>query len=539
MGGDSGRHRQVVQGPRTEVVECPHFAGDRTGRSSWDFLRRWPCRAGPASSPESARNGGVGGSVALPQGTAWAFLKSVCEAALLPTAGGKPVVALEVENQRRLAPPENFLGDLITTLWRRLTGRKGAVKTPSASTAPNYTNARSVDPTQKPKPAATADTSSATRTASATSGRAPPPSSAPAAPLRRPSTTKPKPAPEEPSVEAGEEAREREQVRVLSHGGHSRFLGGPVASGGTSTVFEIVDTPNLVAKVFSDDYLAKFGSVTEEKVKAQHEKAADLTEYDQIIWPRTSIYRPDGQWIGYSMRKTDGVLLNRMVLPRLQEKYFPHLDRFHVVDILVQIVDGVIALHRLDTFVGDFNFSNFVVNSGPSRVFFIDTDGFQVDNHSCLFVKPEYLPPEHIDKNANTVTRDEKSDSFSLSILLFQALMKMRHPYDTVGGGDLIDNLKNGHFPYGLGGMAPGRDGAIPEGPWYVMWSHLPWGLKNAFIQMFTEGARKPELRPSVDEWRKLLTKYGGELGRGYHERDLLPAQAKTAAYRGRVQPGG
>lgn len=431
------------------------------------------------------------------------------------------------------------MADLIA-IWRRLTGRKVVAPIPVAD--PIVTASASTftmtPPSSPPSTIAAAPPRRGSHPAQ-TNANVPPlaRTASTAARVDGPALAVPEEVPD--SVENDPVISEPPRVRVVSHGGHSRYLGDPIAYGGTSTVFEIAGASHLVAKVFDEEHLATFGSTIEAKVKAQLSKKDQLGNSKSIVWPRTSIYRPDGKWIGYSMPRTYGVLLNRMTFPKLQAKYFPDLDRFNVVHVLLQIIDGVVDLHGQQIYVGDFNFENFVVNTTATQVYFIDTDGYQIDNHPCLFVRPEYIPPEHIDRDASEIVRSPESDSFSLAILLFQALMKMRHPYDTVGGGDLIDNLRDGHFPYGSGGVAPGRDGAIPEGPWYVMWSHLPWDLKAAFIQTFTAGARTPSARLAIEEWRRLLTKYGVELGRGFHDKALLPAQAKLSVYKGKIKPGG
>ena len=99
------------------------------------------------------------------------------------------------------------------------------------------------------------------------------------------------------------------------------------------------------------------------------------------------------------------------------------------------------------------------------------------------------IAPEHHGANLKVVDRTPESDLFSLAILMFKCLMLGRHPYDSVGGGDVQENLRRGHFPYGTGGAAPGFQGAIPNGPWYLIWSHLSFDLKTLLIRTFTDGA--------------------------------------------------
>lgn len=96
-----------------------------------------------------------------------------------------------------------------------------------------------------------------------------------------------------------------------------------------------------------------------------------------------------------------------------------------------------------------------------------------------------------------------------------------------------MENLRWGHFPYGTGGAAPGREGAIPAGPWYLIWSHLSFELKSLLIRTLRDGAGDPAARARPSEWVIAFEKYASGLKKGHHEAALRPATPKLAGLKG------
>ena len=111
--------------------------------------------------------------------------------------------------------------------------------------------------------------------------------------------------------------------------------------------------------------------------------------------------------------------------------------------------------------------------------------------------------------------------------MLFKTLMLGRHPFDVVGGESPVENIRKGHFPYGLGG------GGIPKGPWFNIWSHLPYKLKEQLVRTFKDGAHQAGERTDTAQWLDLLTVYQREMGRGWHDPTLKPHAPKSKDYKG------
>ena len=199
------------------------------------------------------------------------------------------------------------------------------------------------------------------------------------------------------------------------------------------------------------------------------------------------------------MTRADGVPLSKLAHPMLCRQHVPDLNRVHIVRFLVAIIKTLGQLHGAGVCLGDINLNNFLYDHATGTVTLIDCDSYQVEvkghMYPCLVGAVDMIPPEHHGVNLGNVRRTPESDLFSLSILIFRCLMLGRHPYDFVGGDTVVENLRGGHFPYGTGGAAPGREGAIPAGPWYLIWSHLSFELKSLLIRTLREGAGDINLR--------------------------------------------
>ena len=223
--------------------------------------------------------------------------------------------------------------------------------------------------------------------------------------------------------------------------------------------------------------------------------------------------------------------MNLLAHAMAYREQFPNLDRPAVVAYLLNLLGTLKELHTVGVMVGDYNLANFLCYPGSDTVTLIDCDSWQVNaagqTFHCPVAAPDMLAPELQDKELGKISRTLESEHFSLAILLFKVLMLGRHPYDVVGGAGPVENIRKGHFPYGQGG------GGIPKGPWFNIWSHLPFKLKEQLIGTFKEGAPDASARTSISEWIDVLNLYQRELGRGWHDTQMKPVTPKPKEYRG------
>lgn len=323
-------------------------------------------------------------------------------------------------------------------------------------------------------------------------------------------------------------------LTVSNSAGESvQLAGAPFAQGGEAAVFVVPAYPGVVVKIFHPHVLQTRGDVLREKIIAMSGEPgfAAFKQHPGLAWPRFPVFDDRQQWRGFAMRRCDGVRMNVLAHAMAYREHFPALDRRRVVAYLLDLLGTVRDLHAANVMIGDYNPANFLCHRGDAAVTLIDCDSWQVDaagrTYRSAVAAPDMLAPELLGKELGAVSRTLESERFSLAILLFKVLMLGRHPFDVVGGSSPVDNIRNGYFPYGVGG------GGIPKGPWFNIWSHLPFKLKESLIHTFKEGCRDPSARASAEEWIDLLRLYQRDMGRGWHTMDIKPTAPKPKEYRG------
>jgi DNA-binding helix-hairpin-helix protein with protein kinase domain len=330
--------------------------------------------------------------------------------------------------------------------------------------------------------------------------------------------------------------RRERTVLVFDKAGQAQVLGDEIARGGEGSVHLLASKHAVVVKLYHPELLARRSTQLREKVNAmiglrQHFASSSLA------WPALSVHDEHGSWIGYAMRRAGGVPLAKLAHPMLCQKHVPGLDRITVTRLLVTIVRTLGSLHGAGVILGDINLNNFLYDPATGAVTLIDCDSYQVTAEGrlfpCVVGAADMIPPEHHGKTLADVQRTAESDLFSLAILIFRCLMLGRHPYDFVGGGTVVENLCGGRFPYGMGGSAPGRNGAIPAGPWYLIWSHLSFEIKSLLIRTLLNGAADPTVRARPSEWLIAFDKYATGLAKGYHDVALRPSLQKSSERKG------
>lgn len=293
-----------------------------------------------------------------------------------------------------------------------------------------------------------------------------------------------------------------------------------VGSGGEGSVY-VAKKPlsggKIAIKIFSPRKLSdnslyrKISTMVE--IGKRNQKS--LVNHSSIAWPKLSVFDKDKRFFGYAMKHVPGKPLTKLANSKIYENHFPDMDREKVAQMLICLWKSVQFLHERDIYIGDVNLNN-VMCSSHYQTCWIDVDSFQIWNsdnptsfYPCPVGRPELTAPEHQGiENFAEVRRNRESDLFSLAILTFQCLMLGRHPFEHIGGGSPVDNLRKGHVPYLSGGAIPGREGGVPPGPWYNMWDWYTRKVKVLFQRALKDGFHDVKLRPSANEWIKAMKAY-------------------------------
>ncbi len=273
-----------------------------------------------------------------------------------------------------------------------------------------------------------------------------------------------------------------------------------VASGGEGTIFT-TDIPNAVAKIYK---LEKIDKAKHEKLKLMLTKSIDC---EGICFPLAIIYNSKNEFVGYLMKKAQGMELQKCVfIPQLLKKRFPNWKKNDTVQLCVTILQKLKYLHERNIILGDINPNNILVVS-PNEVYFVDTDSFQIEGFPCPVGTINFTAPEIQRKKYETFLRSIGNERFAVATLLFMIMLPGKPPYSLQGGENQIDNIINGDFAYASGDRSTGK---APEGMWRYCWSHLPRYLKDDFYETFRkDGEHSTEkTRYSTGDWLQKFERY-------------------------------
>ena len=281
-----------------------------------------------------------------------------------------------------------------------------------------------------------------------------------------------------------------------------------ISAGGEGTIYNISD-PDLVCKVYHFD---KRTTDRQQKIRLMLDKRMS---YEGICWPKDEVLNQKGETVGYIMQKAQGVELARSLWQRpLLEKHFPLWDKFDTVRLALTILDKINYLHSHDILIGDINASNILVKDAD-KVYFIDTDSYQVDGLPCPVGTIHFTPPEFQGKDWSKTPRELGHELFAVATLLFMIMLPGKAPYASQGGGDIKDSISKGDFPYSL--KERGDREKMPAGVWRYCWSHLPDYIQNGFYHTFHRSGNLKDMsnRLSVEEWINRFARYERDLKDG------------------------
>lgn len=320
-----------------------------------------------------------------------------------------------------------------------------------------------------------------------------------------------------------------EVAQVFDLNGVQQDLAEPLARGGEGTVHPLRARPEVVVKLYHPHVLAQCAELGT-KI-ATMRVMSEFVRDEGFAWPRVDVFDAQRRWLGYGMRRVAGLSFQNLCQPALVRERLPHWDRRHLVRVARDFIEKLDALHKRGIIVGDINPGNFLVDPDTCAVRFIDCDSYQVRNGQlflCRVAIPDFMAPEIVDSFGST-ERTVEHELFSVAVMLFKLLMFGLHPYSHRNGSDPISNLRKGMSPLGRGAQC-----LFPVGPWYTIWSHLPYKLKSLFIRTFRDGYREPAQRASLGEWRAELGSYAYQLDNGIQSLELFPATPKTDEYLGK-----
>jgi serine/threonine protein kinase len=297
--------------------------------------------------------------------------------------------------------------------------------------------------------------------------------------------------------------------------GTAATLGEKVSAGGEGVIYAVVGNSSLVCKIYHPEKLTK---LRQEKITLMLSREVKA---DGICWPIDIVKNSYGEFVGYIMPRASGkpMQTSMFIKPQLL-KNFPTWKRLNLVKITLSFLEKMDYLHSMNIIVGDINPLNVLVENN-GKIWFVDTDSYQIENFSCPVGTVNFTAPEIQGKDYSSFMRTKQHELFAVATMLFMTLLPGKPPYSQQGGESQSDNIKKMNFSYWC---EASTESNAPEGPWTFIWANLSRNLKTHFCQTF-----KQNKRPTIAEWKKAMTEYALSITQGNETNELFPVTFKIS----------
>jgi len=296
----------------------------------------------------------------------------------------------------------------------------------------------------------------------------------------------------------------------------------PCGSGGSGEVYKILSPSyltNQVVKLYHKERLTK---EAENKIRHLISKKINQGEHESIVWIK-NVVLDNGKFAGFTMNYADGIGLEQFLNDRWWRKNDTRdWDKFKLenekgienrIRLCSNIAIAINIIHKNSNYtIADIKPSNFKIHKN-GLVSIIDIDNIEVvENTKVLYaaqvITPDFSPPEfHNGLDYKQSAASQNWDRYSLAILFYNILCGI-HPFLGVGCKspfenctDCPDMIKNGLFLHGKK-----SDYINFKQPQHSNFLSLSAEIKSLFIHCFDNGHDKPQLRPSAEDWCRVLS---------------------------------
>jgi DNA-binding helix-hairpin-helix protein with protein kinase domain len=278
-----------------------------------------------------------------------------------------------------------------------------------------------------------------------------------------------------------------------------------ISQGGEGSIHPIGGEPDLVAKVFTEPSPERA-----EKLKAMMDDPPLVGGGTPVsfAWPLDRLLTAGGECVGYVMPYAkDKVRLSTVYDPSTRPRWADHAFLLRTAK---NVAVAVSALHRHGYVVGDLKGENLLVGLDAS-VAVVDTDSVQVRTAGqvfrCEVGTDDFMPPEILKAGLayRDLDRHPHHDGFGLGVLVFRLLMDGNHPFAAryIGSGarpPLKERIIQGHWPY-----SKSRTGPVLPRRQAPPFARLPPHVQRLLQKCFEAGHKNPAIRPTADEWVRVL----------------------------------
>ncbi len=303
-------------------------------------------------------------------------------------------------------------------------------------------------------------------------------------------------------------------------------LGRLLGAGGEGAVYQMPAQPGMVAKIFHIQKITHDQcSNLEKKLHLLLKKQAAMFIDDVQIaaFPEQILYRQDGTFAGYSMRKVcSNARLYTLYREDSRRSVFPDIGYRELIAFAYNLAEAVAHLHSHDIIIGDLNVNNVILHP-DGTLCLIDCNSFDLTDpdtgvhYPCTVGQAEILAPElQIVGKLSNGRFTKESDCFSLAIHLFRLLMNNADPFgfQYIGDPTMYSTANAGSNQAIINGeccyvrQVTGKQ--IPT--WSTGWDALPRDIRQLFDRVFhydrSTAEAKIAQRPTAKEWMDALMRF-------------------------------
>lgn len=298
----------------------------------------------------------------------------------------------------------------------------------------------------------------------------------------------------------------------------------PFASGGEADVYEISSPINYTKQVLKIYKTEKRTKSKEDKINfliANKPNLVPLNDHHSVIWPIHLAYISN-KFVGYTMPKASGIKLELLCHPKIPKNLSKEWDKFSFqtpgsiearLKLCFNISAALSQIHSFGSYVlVDMKPDNVIVKP-DGLISIIDIDSTEIlKNNTLLFpaqvATPEYTPPEYYitikDIEKNII--NETWDRFSIAIIFYRLLFgihpftaSLKSPYEALT--NISDIIQKGFLP---SGKSKDKFRIIP--PPHNNFQKIDSQIQHLFLNALEESHNKPNLRPTADDWCRILS---------------------------------
>ncbi len=316
-----------------------------------------------------------------------------------------------------------------------------------------------------------------------------------------------------------------------SYGGEYHLSDTPSTIGENSILYNVVDNEKIIVKIY---YHNKLSIQLENRMKFMMQYKPQMNLMNNIAWPLDLIYNND-KFCGYVMPKLN---FDTKLCDLFKHDPFKNTVSQQKKVFIAQSICRIISeIQNIGYIFGDLNPGDIGIDTKTCNVAFFGVDKYHIvinksenNSYRCISCAEGYAAPELLHKCNNFIhsypvfrnqvyellpldTFTKSTDSFALSVIIFQL-------------------LENGYYPYGKKEIkfcnsvtAPGSiDNEVYKDNYCFRFGNIqytqalfPIELLSAqiaflFARAFEHGRSDPTQRPSASEWINALQGYSNSL---------------------------